>query len=385
VHNLANALTDLEHEVTVIAPRYSRSLRHLVRYRLLPTPPGMLTLFAQSEPAADVYFGLLATRLSRERFDVVNVHFALPLGLAFIRHRHVLRVPIVVTFHGTDIQVMPSIGYGLRVVPGHARRIKSVILQADGLVAVSEAVHQSICEMCAGPLRIFRIPHGVDAKRLRAPGVPGAFRRRMGLPGGARVILAVGRNHPKKGFSFLIQAMGIVRSAIPEARCVIVGKNSDRLAADVRAAGVEDCVLLSGEIAGGERSGELGFPAQPLLDAYQGSDVFVCASLIESFSMVVLEAQAAGLPVVATDAPGHRDLIVDGHNGLLCRAADPDDLAQKIVRALRDDQLRRRLGAAAAVAAAERDWEKVGVRYVEAFTRVIASAQQAPAHVGGRG
>lgn len=373
VHNLACALTDLGHDVVVLAPRYSRAMRPHLKYRLQTTLPGMLRLFAASEPAADAYFRALVLLLRRFRFDVVNAHFALPLGHAFVRHRAALGAPVVLTLHGTDIQTMPSIGYGLRTDQRLAARIRRTIEAADGVVAISDSVYQAVCELRTPQRAIFRIANGVDVGRLQTRVQPNTFRDEAGLRPDDRVILAVGRNHPKKGFRFLVQAMAIVRQQEPRARCVIVGRGTKSLAAGVHSLGLQGHVILPGEASGEKDGARFEFPARSVVAAYQGSDVFVSPSLIESFSLVTLEAMAAGLPVVVTDAPGNRDLVSDGHDGPLCRPEDPEDLARKLLAVLRDDSLRERLRANAVTSARRYDWREIGKQYAEAFANLATS------------
>ncbi|GFP32963.1 hypothetical protein HKBW3S42_01274, partial [Candidatus Hakubella thermalkaliphila] len=100
----------------------------------------------------------------------------------------------------------------------------------------------------------------------------------------------------------------------------------------------------------------LALPQEDLVSAYLSSDIFVSPSLIEGFALVLPEALAAGLPVVATDVPGNRDAIVDGYNGLIARARDPQDLAEKILVLLEDEDRRMRMSANARKSSLRYDW-----------------------------
>jgi len=370
VHNLATALVRLGHAVTVLAPRSSRPYRRIVPYTLETFLPGTLPLLNRDGWWGEAYLlGTLAWL--RGRFDVVNLHFALPLGPALVRHRRFVGTPILLTFHGTDIQTEPSLGYGLRLDPRLNDKIREATNGVDGLVANSPSVRQAILEVLEAPKPVFDIPNGVWVDRFRGGRPRGLFRARIGVPADAPLVLAVGRHHPKKGFVYLVEAMRAVADEEPEVRCAIVGRGVRDLKDQVDRLGLSRVVHLVEEIGPEvDGKGPLVFPPESLVDAYRDCDVFVSPSLMEGCSLVVLEALAAGCAVVATDAPGNRDAVQDGVNGLVCRPRDPQDLARKILAVVRDAGLRDRLGAAARRRALAYDWLEVARRYGEAYERL---------------
>lgn len=378
VHNLAAALHNLGHEVVVVAPRYSASLRARVPYDLHTVLAGTLPFLARSERLGEIYFLANLALLRRRHFDVVNVQMALPLGPVFVRHRRTLSAPVVVTFQGTDIQKEPSIGYGLRLDSRLERRIRATVNGADGLVAISESIRQSALELLEVPKRIFDIPNGVDVRRFREAGTRGRFRRRLGLPDSTPLVLAVGRNHPKKGFRYLVDAMRLVTEAEPSVVCAFLGRGVGALRDQVEALGLTKRVLLVEELGSAvDRNGPPAFPGEEVIEAYKDSDILVSPSLIEGCSLVVIEALAAGLPVVAADAPGNRDAVEDGHNGLLCQPRDPEDLARKLLALVRDAQFRDRLARNAAESAQKYDWTEIAKEYVDAFAAVARVSDSA--------
>lgn len=141
-------------------------------------------------------------------------------------------------------------------------------------------------------------------------------------PGARPLVLAAGRLTPGKNMRGLVRAFARV-AAERDADLVILGEGPDRAAleADIAALGLADRVELP------------GYVAEPW-DYYRRAACFVTASEAESFSMVVAEALAYGLPVVATDSAGPREVLEDGHYGSLVPAGDTARLADAIVRAL---------------------------------------------------
>lgn len=370
VHNLATALVRLGHAVTVLAPRYSKPYRPIVPYRLETFLPGTLPLLNRDGRWGEAYLLGTLARL-RGRFDAVNLHFALPLGPALARHRRFVGAPVLLTFHGTDIQTEPSLGYGLRLDPRLALKIREATNGVDGLVAISPSVRSAILEVLETPKPIFDIPNGVWVDRFGEDRPRGRFRARIGIPQDAPLVLALGRHHPKKGFAYLVEAMCVVADGEPRVRCAIVGRGVRSLQDQVARLGLGGHVHLVEEV-GPEANGQgpLAFPPEAVVDAYRDCEVFVSPSLMEGCSLAVLEALAAGRAVVVTDAPGNRDAVQDGVNGLVCRPCDPNDLARRILAVVRDAGLRERLGAAARRSARAYDWLEVARRYGEAYERV---------------
>ena len=174
------------------------------------------------------------------------------------------------------------------------------------------------------------IPNAVDVSA--AP--------RAALTGEPPRVVSVGRLKEPKDFVSLVRALAQVDAPF---RAAIIGDGPDRSLIEeaIRATGLGDRVELLGERA--------DVPAQ-----LAASDVFVLSSLSEGMPISVLEAMAAGLPVVASAVGGVPELVVEGETGLLVPPGDPDALGAALQRVLADGELRRSLGAAARRRAEER-------------------------------
>ena len=152
-------------------------------------------------------------------------------------------------------------------------------------------------------------------------------RRRLGLSGDERVVLAVGRLSVEKGFPDLVQAMAKLRQAHPEiaVRLVILGEGSEREHIEdvVRSAGLDRVVVMPGRV-------------RDVSPYYEVADLLVMSSLSEGSPNVLLEAMAAGVPVVATAVGGIPEIVVNGEHAILVPPSQPSALAQAIGRALSD-------------------------------------------------
>ena len=161
------------------------------------------------------------------------------------------------------------------------------------------------------------------------------IRARIGLPAGAPVAGVVGRLEARKGHRFFLEAMRRVVDRVPAAMGLIVGegKEKETLLAQRDALGLHDAVRIVGY-----------WP--DLTEALAALDVFVLPSLMEGHPLAILEAMAAGKPVVATDVGGNAEAVEPDATGLLVPPADAEALAGAIVSLLEEPERARQLGAA---------------------------------------
>jgi glycosyltransferase involved in cell wall biosynthesis len=211
--------------------------------------------------------------------------------------------------------------------------------------------------------KVVVVPNGRDLTRF-APGRDrDAVRAELGLPGHGPVVGVVGRLEAQKGHVHLLDAWPDVVAIHPGARLVLVGDGSLResLAERARTAGVADSVLFTGFRADVPR----------VLDAI---DVVALPSLHEGMPLTVIEAAAAGRPVVATAVDGTPEVVVDGQTGYLVPPADAPALSRALIALLGDRDALSRMGREAARWARERFDIAT---HVEATARVYREAAAA--------
>ncbi len=281
---------------------------------------------------------LIATlrEVRRQRAVAVNAHWIVPAGVIALVVRLLTRVPYVVTVHGAD-------AYTLRGRPG--RLLKRLVLRwAAAVLPVSEDIGRTLQHEGAPILRM-----GVDTAAIRA--VVGKRNPQEGL------LLYVGRLADKKGVDVLIEAL----ARIPGARLEVIGDGPDRpaLEALVDRLGLGDRVSFRGRQPKAEVLSALARAHIAVIPSRVGAD-----GDMEGTPVVLCEAMAAGVPVVASDIGGLGECLDDGRTGLLVPPGDVDALATVLDKALTGAVDVALLGTAAADTAARTlDIGAVGAAY----------------------
>ena len=280
----------------------------------------------------------------RERFDVVHVHEPL---MPIVPWCAVLRaaVPVVATFHVHREE-------GHRFYPRARPLLAPLMRRIARRLAVSDAARRTVARHFPGEYDV--VPNGIDVARFRAPAA-----RPDEMTGPGPHVLFVGRLEPRKGLEHLIDAMAQLHAQPPGVRLVVVGDGPARASLAARARGEGVDALFAGHV-----------PDERLAAYYRSAEI-VCSPAVggESFGIVLLEAMAAGRPVVATAIAGYAELVGDGCAGVrLVRPGDPAGIARELIALLRDDGERARLGAQGAAFAARFDWSVVA-RRLEAIYR----------------
>lgn len=274
--------------------------------------------------------------LARAAPDLVHAHFGTDAARVWPAASALL-LPLVVTLHGYDITIDERVwrahpGAHERAYPDRLRALAAA--PAVHFVAVSEAMRQKAIARGIPSDKVTVSYIGVDVARFRPSGLPLAARR--------RAVLFVGRLVEKKGVAYLIDAFARVQAAIPDAELIILGDGPLRAELDARAA--RQAVHAS--FLGGKDSAGV---AHQLAEAR----VFCLPSVVaasgdgEGLGIALLEAQAAGVPVVTSAQGGRDEAIRHGQTGFAFRERDVATLAHHLTQLLSDDALCARLGAAA--------------------------------------
>ena len=220
--------------------------------------------------------------------------------------------------------------------------------------------------------RIARIPNGVDLERFARPVDRGAVRRAHGIAENAFVYLCVGRNHKKKGYDTLLRAVAPLMDRHVNITLAAVGAGVSALASQADRLDIADRVHLIETFATcGNTDDSTVLPTNALVDLYKAADVFVLPSYLETFGIVLIEAMAAGLPVITTTGPGCRDVVRAGVDGLSVPVHDVHTLTAAMWSLFHEPETHHRLAEAAQARAKFFSWELVTDAYVELYHELI--------------
>ena len=198
------------------------------------------------------------------------------------------------------------------------------------------------------------------------------IRKKLTWPIDIPIILTTGRNHPKKGYDLIPEIAYKIKNCGIEFKWYIVGKGSEQINDKIKHLKLEKYIItLPPIIPTASNNNDWRFPNQKLVEMYQAADIFAFPSLLETFGMVQLEAMAAGTAVISTDAPGCKDVINDGINGLQARAGDIDHFAYQLNRLLNDQHLREKLIKNALEFVEDYKWENIAKNYENLFLKFI--------------
>jgi phosphatidylinositol alpha-1,6-mannosyltransferase len=292
------------------------------------------------------------------------------LGPGLRRSAGVRRV--VASTHGHEV--------GWSMLPAARQVLRRIGRDADVVTVVSGYTRGRIASAFGPDAALERLPPGVDAELFRPdPAARATLRRRYGL-GDAPVVTCLSRLVARKGQDQLIRVLARVRAQVPGTRLLLVGDGPDaaRLRRLAAAHGVAEHVTFTGAV-----------PAAELPAHHAVADVFAlpCRTRgggldVEGLGIVLLEASASGVPVVAGDSGGAPETVREGETGHVVGGRDPDALAAALVGLLADPVRARRMGAAGREWML-RDWALPAL--VERLRGFLGGAPPPPRHVQTRG
>ncbi len=263
--------------------------------------------------------------IKREQPIAVHIHWWVPGGLAVGSAIARRRVPYILTTHGSDVTLLDKFTW-LRPIA------RSLFRRAAAATAVSEYLKARL-QVVAGVDAIV-LPMPYDDKKFRPLPMP--------APGTTPRVTCIGRFIERKGHTYLLDAVALLKARGKSVELELVGDGPlrDSLQAQVRRLDIEDVVRWTGNI-----------PHRDIPEVIRKCHIVVMPSVrdwkgeVEGLGMVLVEASACGRPVIGTDLAGIKDAVVHGESGILVKPADAEALADAISSLVDDPDLAKKYGA----------------------------------------
>lgn len=348
VYLLLRELRRMGHEAWVVAPRHPEapeSEEGVVRVPSIPYP------FYEGYQVA-----LPSRRHLPTEFELIHTHTPLTLGVWGLRTARNESLPHVSTFHThyeKYAHYVPGLAFLDRYTSIIPRLAKAFYNRVEVVVTPTEPVRR----LAEGygierPIRV--IPTGIDTRLLEGPPPPNP----SPWPGGKRRLITVGRLGPEKSFDVVLKAFRLIQEGV-DAHLVHIGPegpDAERLKRLAEALGIAERVTWVGPV-----------PYRLIGGYHRLSELFLFASETETQGLVLWEAQAMGVPVVAVGAEGALEGVEEGKTGFLVPPKDVKALAERTLELLKDEEKRRRFSQNARAWARERSAERIAERVVEAY------------------
>jgi len=290
-----------------------------------------------------------SVQLTRDKkFDLVHAFFTLPGGLIAYLIKRKFNLPYIVSLRGSD-------------VPGYSERFSFIYKiftplftfiwkKSSATVANSQGLKE--LALLSNPKQeISVIYNGIDINRFQPNEEDKPKNEFIIMPGASRIT-------QRKGLKYLIQAFQKVASRHPRLRLEIMGEGDEKnnLEKQVKEANLSDKISFLGRI-----------PQEKVAKYYQRASLFVLPSLNEGMSNAMLEALASGLPLIATDTGGSKELITEKENGFIVKMKSAEDIAAKIELLFNDPELRKKMAENSRQKALKMSWQKVAESYYNLY------------------
>lgn len=365
IETFSNELNALGHQIYIFAPSYpgykNENDGKIFRFMSIPAPTN-----PEFTLAVPFYPGLKET-INRLNLDIIHVHSPFLMGRLGARYARHINVPLVFTFHTLYDKYVHYVPIGQSITRGITRKVcRDFCNRCDMVIVPTPATVNYLKELnVKSPVHC--VPTGIKVEEFESAD-PGWLRRRYNIPENNTVLLFVGRLGLEKNIYFLLECLASVVNTNKAVKLVLVGNGPERENIQKRAEmmGIDSHIIFTGTLA-----------KKDVCKAYAGADIFLFASVTETQGLVVGEAKAAGLPVVAVKAFGVSDMVKDGVDGYLT-SQDKKEFTSKVRFLLDNPNVRREMGFLALKNAKKISSRNCALKLTEVYENLIKDKKTIP-------
>lgn len=372
IHNIASRHVQQGHDVTIHVPR-SLAKKNFGSYQMTGMWPGTMWLLHHCFAIGQWYL-LQQVRLwqKQNHFDLWQVTIGYPVGSAIVSYLNKKNIPAVLRCAGEDLQIDQEVSYGMRLDPVVDQRVRKTYPFFNACVAISPTVEEEYRQLEIEKERIHIIRNGVDVQRFQQELTVQRrceLRDHYCIPEGKKILLTVGRNHPKKGFVIIPELINLLAKDYQDFVWVCVGQGYEPIQQEAERLGVGNYLRLINGL--GLQPDATEFPGKDLIEWYQLADAFVFPTKMETFGIVVVEAMAAGCYVVTTNAPGVRDIVTDGQDAAVVSIGDVEGFMDALSQLWKTPEKIAQQSRQALATAESYDWRHIADEYLKLYGALV--------------
>ena len=311
----------------------------------------------------DMSFDLIRKPLKHD-VDIIHIHRgSVPGAIAGYLYVKLKKKPCVLTYHGDPETMSGSIMRRFSVSFFNICIHHRILDRADAITTFSNQFLDVSKFLRRYRDKIKIIPNGINLDDFDVPYSKEEGRNKLRLSTNKKVILFVGGLTERKNPHILLRAMPIILKSISNVELIIVGKGLmlNELKELSQQLDVNSNVKFAGFVDENEK-----------LQYYRSADIFVLPSLVEAFPVVLLEASAFGLPLVVSDLEAFKAIVEEGYNGLFTKTGDENDLAEKVLYLLENEDIREKMGENARKKIKDYSWDKIAEETEKVYNEVIS-------------
>ncbi len=363
IENYRKELEKQGHQVFIFAPEcgfYQDKNSKVFRFRSVDLH------YKMSYPLPIAPSSRIGRKIKQLKLDIIHTQHFFACGQLAWYYAKKLNTPLVFTYH-TRYDLYTD------YLPVFPKEISVPFIQlfcafyadaCDGVIAPSRDVKELLLKYkVKTPITV--LPSGIDLEKFSRRDSQ-IMRAKYNLSKDNILLLTVSRLGPEKNLLFLLKAFQKIESAYPEARFMLVGEGPSKKDLEAQSAkmGLKEKVIFTGEI-----------PNEKIPSFYSCADIFIFSSTSETQGLVVLEAMASGLPVVAVEANGVKDMIENKKNGFLC-SQNIYEFSKTILRLIKNPDLRKKVSENAIKTVQNYSVEKSAKKLVEFYKKVQKQEQK---------
>lgn len=357
IETFTKELTDLGHDIYIFAPQYKDSKKEQGVFRYVSVPSPTNQGFSLAIPIS-VNARPLIRKLD---LDVIHVHSPFLMGRLGARLAISENIPLVYTYHTLYDKYVHYIPFAMDLSSKLVQKLTADFSNRCDLVIVPTKIIGELIRNNGVKSPIIDIPTGINFDGYDQ-GNNDWLRERFNIPEDEQILLFVGRIGQEKNLVFLVECFFEILKEKPKIRLVLVGSGpfETDLKQSINSLGLTKQIIFTGNLN-----------KEEVINCYLGADLFVFASVTETQGLVLGEAKAAGLPIVAVDAFGASEMVKHNCSGFLS-ALDKKEFCNHVLLLLQDKKLYNQMSAQAKIEAQQISSRACTLKLINAYQEVIS-------------